>query len=128
MFLLIVVCPFVLLFWPLCCLFFDLRILIIPLVSPNSSHRGHHQQRPELRLFLIFLDNLAVVLDFLTVQDKYNIHKLSANIKFLCTRYETEQKSSSNVNMFKGQSQTNGTPYMYHFKATKTCIKKSKQE
>ena len=25
-------------FWPLCCLFFDLRILIAPLVSSNSSH------------------------------------------------------------------------------------------
>jgi hypothetical protein len=24
-------------FWPLCCLFFDLRILITPLVSSNSS-------------------------------------------------------------------------------------------
>jgi hypothetical protein len=24
-------------FWPLCCLFFDIRILIIPLVSSNSS-------------------------------------------------------------------------------------------
>ena len=34
----IVVCPFVLFFWPLCCLFFfDIRILITPLVSSNSS-------------------------------------------------------------------------------------------
>ena len=24
-------------FWPLCCLFFDLRILVTPLVSSNSS-------------------------------------------------------------------------------------------
>ena len=34
----IVVCPFVLFsFWPLCCLFFfDIRILITPLVSSNS--------------------------------------------------------------------------------------------
>jgi hypothetical protein len=30
-----VVCSSV--FWPLCCLFFDLRILIAPLVSSNSS-------------------------------------------------------------------------------------------
>ena len=31
-------CPFVLFLWPLCCLFFfDLRILITPLVSSNSS-------------------------------------------------------------------------------------------
>jgi hypothetical protein len=36
--LMILVCPFVLLFWPLCCLFFyDIRILITPLVSSNSS-------------------------------------------------------------------------------------------
>ena len=54
------------LFWPLCCLsLFDLRFLIIPLVSSKSSHRGHHQKRTELRLFLIFSDNLEVVLDFL---------------------------------------------------------------
>jgi len=31
----IVVCPFVLFFWPLCCLFFDIRILITPLVSSS---------------------------------------------------------------------------------------------
>ena len=37
-FLSIVVCPFVLFFWPLCCLFFfDIRFLIAPLVSSNSS-------------------------------------------------------------------------------------------
>jgi hypothetical protein len=30
-------------FWPLCCLFFfDLRILITPLVSSNSSYRDGH--------------------------------------------------------------------------------------
>jgi hypothetical protein len=28
-------------FWPLCCLSFDLRILITPLVSSNSSHPSH---------------------------------------------------------------------------------------
>ena len=84
------------------CLSFDLRILIIPLVSSNSSHRGHHQKRTELRLFLIFSDNLEVVLDFFIVQDKYNIRKLSTNIKILCTRCETGQISSSNVNTFTG--------------------------
>ena len=35
----IVVCPFLLFFWPLCCLFlFDIRFLIAPLVSSNSSY------------------------------------------------------------------------------------------
>jgi hypothetical protein len=29
---------FVLFVWPLCCLSFDLRVLIIPLVSSNSSY------------------------------------------------------------------------------------------
>ena len=33
----IVVCPFVLLLWALCCLSSDLRTLITPLVSSNSS-------------------------------------------------------------------------------------------
>ena len=32
-------CPFF--FWPLCCLFFDIRIMIAPLVSSNSS--SYHQ-------------------------------------------------------------------------------------
>jgi hypothetical protein len=34
----IVVCLFVLFLWPLCCLFFfDMQIMIVPLVSSNSS-------------------------------------------------------------------------------------------
>ena len=36
-----------------------------------------------------FLDNLAVVLDFLILQDNYNICTLSLNIKLICTRCET---------------------------------------
>ena len=31
--------------WPLCCLFFDLRIIITPLISSNSSH--YHLSREE---------------------------------------------------------------------------------
>jgi hypothetical protein len=30
-------------FWPLCCLFFDIWILIAPLVSSNSSYQGQIQ-------------------------------------------------------------------------------------
>ena len=42
----IVVCPFVLFFWSLCRLsFFDLRILVTPLVSFSSSHKRSLQGR-----------------------------------------------------------------------------------
>jgi hypothetical protein len=37
-------------------------------------------------LFLLFLDNLAVVFSCLTLQDKHNIRTLSENIKFICKR------------------------------------------
>jgi len=47
-------------------------------------------KRLELRLFQLFSDNLAVVLDFLILQDKHNISTLSLNIKLICTRYETD--------------------------------------
>ena len=46
----------------------------------------------ERRLFLLFSDNLAVVLDFLTLQDKHNITTLSVDIRFICTRCEKGQK------------------------------------
>jgi len=52
-------------------------------------------------LFLLFLDNLAVTLVFLTLQDKYNIRTLTENIKFICTRYKTGQKSSPKVRFSK---------------------------
>ena len=42
----------------------------------------------------LFLDNLAVVLDFLKRQDKHDIRTLSVNIKLICTRCETDHKSS----------------------------------
>ena len=42
----------------------------------------------------LFSDNLAAVLDILTLQqDKHNIRTLSVNIKFICTCHETGQKS-----------------------------------
>jgi hypothetical protein len=37
-------------------------------------------------LFQLFSGNLAVVLDFLTLQDKHNIHTLLGNMKFIFTR------------------------------------------
>jgi hypothetical protein len=51
----------------------------------------------ERRLFQLFPDNLAVVLDLLTLQDKRNIHTLSVNIELVCVRCETDQKPASKV-------------------------------
>ena len=49
----------------------------------------------ELCLFLLFLENLAVVLGFLTFQDKHNISTLSEDIKFICTYCETKAHFST---------------------------------
>jgi hypothetical protein len=42
---------------------------------------------------MLFLDNLAVILGSLTLQDKYNIRTLSENMKFICNhlRNRTEK-------------------------------------
>ena len=48
----------------------------------------------ERRLFLLFLDTLVVVLDFLTLQDKHNIRTLSDNIKFICNRGEPGERNA----------------------------------
>ena len=48
-------------------------------------------------LFQIFSDNLEVVLDFLTLQDKPNIRTLSLNIKFIYTRCETGLNSEPSI-------------------------------
>jgi hypothetical protein len=55
--------------------------MIIPLVSSSFSHREHHTKLSERRLFLIFLDNVAVVFDCVTVQDKYNARTLLTDTK-----------------------------------------------
>ena len=59
----------------------------------RGLHRGHHQIRGERRLFLLLLDNLAVILGFLALKDKYNICTLSENKKFICTCCTTGQKN-----------------------------------
>ena len=41
----------------------------------------------------------TVVLDFLTLQDKHNIRTLSVNIKFSCTRCETDQENSPDARL-----------------------------
>ena len=59
----IVVCTFVLFFWPLCCLFFfDIRILITPLVSLNLSY-GPFQWIQMCRSFSLFAYIYGVVGD-----------------------------------------------------------------
>jgi hypothetical protein len=45
-----------------------------------------------MTVFLLFSANLAVVLCFLTLQDKHNICTLLENINFICTHCETGQK------------------------------------
>jgi hypothetical protein len=46
-------------FWPLCCLFFfDIRILITPLVSSNSSYVGHLRN-----VELSFITNYDICID-----------------------------------------------------------------
>ena len=46
----IVVCPFVVFLLPLCCLFFDIRILITLLVSSNSSYESIKMANTERHL------------------------------------------------------------------------------
>ena len=43
----------------------------------------------EWHLFQLFLDNLAVVLDFMILQDIHNICTFSLNIKLICTHCES---------------------------------------
>jgi hypothetical protein len=50
-------------------------------------------------LLQIFSDNLEVVLDFLTLQDKPNIRTLSLNIKLISTCCETAQRSSQKTRL-----------------------------
>ena len=53
----------------------------------------HHGNLLEWRLFLIFSGKVAVVLDFLTLQDKHNICTLSVNKTFIWNRCETGKKT-----------------------------------
>ena len=75
------------------------RVMVRNGNSISADIREHTVKKQHL--FLLFLDNLAVTLGFLTLQDKYNIHTLTENIKFICTRCETGQKSSPKVRFSK---------------------------
>jgi hypothetical protein len=54
----------------------------------------------ELRFFLLFSDDMIVVLDFVTFQDKNNIGTLSVKIKLNCTDCKAGQKSSPQARFF----------------------------
>jgi hypothetical protein len=56
-------------------------------MTPSKTNRT--------KLDSALLDNLAVVFDFLTLQNKYNIRTLTENIKFICTQCEMRQKISN---------------------------------
>ena len=65
-------------------------------MTPSKTNRT--------KLDSALIDNLAVVFDFLTLQNKYNIRTLqnkynirtlTENIKFICTQCEMRQKISN---------------------------------
>jgi hypothetical protein len=62
--------------------------------------RWHHGNLLEWRLFLIFSGKLAVVFDFLTLQDKHNIRTWSVNITFIWNRCETARKARRRLAFF----------------------------
>ena len=63
-------------------------------------------------LFQLFSDNLSVVLHFLILHDKHNIRTLSINIKFICTRCETNYLFQKLVQII----------YIFSDNALYTCI------
>jgi hypothetical protein len=58
----------------------------------------------ERRLFMLFLHNLDIILDFLTLRDKQNIRTMSENVKFICNRCQTGQKTSSSIRCSKAHT------------------------
>ena len=72
-------------FWPLCCLFFDIRILIAPLVSSNSSwasyYLARHDTRWENDQCLVFNEELP---DFkesnVRIEDEFQTHNVACYI------------------------------------------------
>ena len=47
----------------------------------------------ERGLFLLFLHNVDVILDFFTLRDEQNIRSMSENVKFICNRCEKGQQN-----------------------------------
>lgn len=61
------------------------------------ENRWHHWKWLDRLMFLLYSDKLTVVLEFLTLQDKHYICTLSVNIKLICTRYKTDEKTFPNT-------------------------------
>jgi hypothetical protein len=53
---------------------------------------------------MLFLHNLDIILDFLTLRDKQNIRTMSENVKFICNRCETGQQISSSIRCSKAHT------------------------
>jgi hypothetical protein len=65
-------------FWPLCFLSFDLRILIIPLVSSNSSYVIYDVNDNDYsRVNVYFSCETLLILDLTFVLDVYSVKKTS---------------------------------------------------
>ena len=56
---------------------------------PDSGKQQIVRNDNSISLFLIFSDNLALVVDFLTLQNKQNTCTLLVKIKCICTCCET---------------------------------------
>ena len=78
-------------FWPLCCLFFDIRILITPLVSSNSSLNSNHilskstrgsNKCPQFRNFVYILMTLYSCLLPLSEKKKLILYSIFDHLTF----------------------------------------------
>ena len=64
-------------------------------------HKWHHWKRLELRLFQLFSDNLAIVLDLLILNDKHNVRSLSLNIKLICSLWNRIEKLAKDSRLYR---------------------------
>ena len=70
-------------FWPLCCLFyFDIRILITPLVSSNSSQRLNDTKGDRWENFLV--DNMHENSKYLLPKLQYACSTSKTRLHFFC--------------------------------------------
>jgi hypothetical protein len=73
-------------FWPLCCLFFfDIRILISPLVSSNSSYR---HSRTLLHKIYIYNPIIEYILNFVSYQLSYIVNTFLKPL-WVCLKKQT---------------------------------------
>ena len=70
-------------FWPLCCLFyFDMRILITPLVSSNSSQRLNDTKGD--RWENVIVDNMHEISKYLLPKLQYTFSTSKTRLHFFC--------------------------------------------